>query len=85
MTTRRDVAYIVGMPTTGLDLKLERTALRIRTKDLAAAMGVSVARISHLEGQAIVTDDAAAKYRAALATLRTSVLTIWIGRKAGFG
>lgn len=57
------------MPTTGLDLKLERTALRIRVKELALAMGVSEARISNIESRHIVTDAAAAKYRAALATL----------------
>ena len=59
------------MPTTGLDLKLERTALRVRTKELALAMGVSQARVSNIESRAIVTDEAASRYRGALATLPT--------------
>jgi transcriptional regulator with XRE-family HTH domain len=59
------------MPTTGLDLKLERTAARVRVKDLALAMGVTSGHVSNLEARAIVTDESATKYRAALATLPT--------------
>lgn len=56
------------MPTTGLDLKLKRVAKRVRVTDLAARMGVQHPRVSHIEGAALVTDDAARKYLDALAT-----------------
>lgn len=59
------------MPTTGLDLKLERTARRVSVKEMAIAMGVSPARISNIESRHVVTDRAAGRYRAALATLPT--------------
>lgn len=59
------------MPTTGLDLKLERTALRVSVKEMALAMGVSAAQISNIESRHVVTDRAAARYREALATLPT--------------
>lgn len=59
------------MPTTGLDLKLERTARRISVKEMALAMGVSAARISNIESRHVVTDRAASRYREALATLPT--------------
>jgi len=57
------------MTTTGLSLKLERTARRVRVGELAMAMGVSAARISNIESRDVVTDEAARRYRAALATL----------------
>ena len=57
---------------TGLDLKLERTAERVRVKELAAAMGISQSRISRIEGQSVVTDILTARYRAALRTCGTS-------------
>lgn len=57
------------MPTSGLDLKLERTAARVSVKELAARMDVSPARISTIESRAVVTERAAEKYRAALAAL----------------
>jgi len=57
--------------TTGLALKLERTARRVRVKELALAMGVSEARVSNIESRDLVTDEAARKYREALATLPT--------------
>jgi len=56
---------------TGLDLKLERTAQRIRVKELALAMGVSQSRVSRIESQAVITDLLAARYRAALRTCGT--------------
>lgn len=57
--------------TTGLDLKLLRVAARVKTIELADAMGVSDSRVSHIESRAVVTDEAAQRYRAALATLTT--------------
>lgn len=59
------------MAVSGLALKLERTARRLRVRDMAEAMGVSPARISNIESRAIVTDEAARRYREALATLPT--------------
>lgn len=56
------------MPTTGLDLKLKRVAKRVRVTDLATRMGVGHPRVSHIEGSALVTDDAARRYLDALAT-----------------
>lgn len=59
------------MPTTGLQLKLERTARRVRGNELARAMNVHPSRVTYLEGRDIVPETAAEKYRAALATLPT--------------
>lgn len=53
---------------TGLDLKLERTRRRVRVTDLATVMGVKHSRVSQIEGQSRVTQRAAARYLAALAT-----------------
>lgn len=53
---------------TGLDLKLQRTARRVRVTDLARVMGVKHSRVSQIEGTAVVTQKAAARYLAALAT-----------------
>lgn len=53
---------------TGLDLKLRRTARRVRVVDLARVMGVKHSRVSQIEGTAKVTQRAAARYLAALAT-----------------
>jgi len=53
--------------TTGLDLKLKRIAHRVKAREIADEMGVNPSYITLLEGQARVTDAAAAKYLAALA------------------
>ncbi|TAL40869.1 MAG: XRE family transcriptional regulator [Salinibacterium sp.] len=53
---------------TGLQLKVERTKRRVRVTDLARVMNVTHARVSQIEGQAVVTDDAAEKYLKALST-----------------
>lgn len=57
---------------TGKDLKLQRVAADVRVKDLATAMGVTDSRVSRIENSRIVTEDAAAKYVTALATLATN-------------
>jgi transcriptional regulator with XRE-family HTH domain len=62
--------------TTGMDLKLERTAARVTGRALARTMGLSHSRISAVEAYAVVTPEMVARYRAALATCvqqRTSV------------
>lgn len=59
------------MATTGKELQLKRIAMDVDTKDVARAMGVLVSRISHIEGSRKVTDKAAARYLAALATFGT--------------
>jgi len=53
---------------TGMDLRLERVAQRVKLQDLAERMGRSRATIHRYEGQAVVDPDAAAEYRRALAT-----------------
>lgn len=58
-------------PTTGLDLKVKRVAADISSTDLALAMGVTISRLSHVEGSRKVTPKAAIKYLDALATLTT--------------
>lgn len=56
------------MSTTGLDLKLRRTARRVRVIDLAARMGVVHSRVSQIEATAVISDDAASRYLTALET-----------------
>lgn len=51
---------------TGLDLRLARTARRIRSKDLAAAMGVSASRVSHIENADVLHPATVARYLTAL-------------------
>lgn len=52
----------------GLDLKLERTAKRVKGTEIARAMGVSRSRVGHIEETDLVSPRTAARYRAALAT-----------------
>jgi transcriptional regulator with XRE-family HTH domain len=47
---------------TGLDLKLRRVAADVRTKDLAAAMGVTDSRVSYIETRRNPTPEAVEKY-----------------------
>jgi predicted transcriptional regulator len=56
---------------TGLSLKVKRTAADVSSTDLAAAMGVTVSRLSHIEGSRKVTTKAVVKYLDALQTLTT--------------
>jgi transcriptional regulator with XRE-family HTH domain len=53
---------------TGLDLRLRRTAKRVKVIDLARVMDVRHSRVSQIEATAQVTQRAAARYLAALAT-----------------
>lgn len=55
--------------TTGMDLRLERTAARVKLGELAARMGRHPATLNRYEGRAVVPDDVAQEYRAALASL----------------
>lgn len=57
----------------GIDLKVRRVAARIKATDLAAAFDppVTSSRIGHIESSDLVTEAAAEKYLAALATLTT--------------
>ena len=57
------------MATSGMDLRLERTAARVRLGVLAARMGRHASTINRWEGAAVVPADRAAEYRAALAYL----------------
>lgn len=56
---------------TGKDLQLKRVEADVKSKDLAAAMGVQPSRISHLERLRIVTDEARDRYLSALDTCTT--------------
>ena len=56
------------MATTGTDLLVERTRSRVKQQDLAARMGRSRVTLSKYERLAVVPDQVAAEYRAALAT-----------------
>ena len=62
------MAYNRRVNTTGLSLKLQRTARRVKARDLAEAMGVKHPRVSQIEAQALVTDQTAERYLSALAT-----------------
>lgn len=57
---------------TGKDLKLRRVTADVRVKDLAAAMGVSDSRISHIENSRVLTEDTIVRYVTALATFGTN-------------
>lgn len=61
----------IGPNETGLALKVERVAADVSSSALAEAMGVTVSRLSYIEGRRKVTSKAATKYRAALQTLTT--------------
>jgi hypothetical protein len=54
--------------TTGLDLRLQRVARRVKVIDLAKRMKVQHPRVSQIEAMAVVTDAAAERYLSALAT-----------------
>lgn len=66
----RDYAYCPGMPITGLSLRLERVAARVKLQDLAARMGVHRATLARYEGLAVVPDLFVARYRSSLETFR---------------
>lgn len=55
--------------TTGMDLRLERTAARVKLKDIAARLRRDPATINRWEIAAVVDPDRVAAYRAALASL----------------
>lgn len=57
-----------AVSTTGLELKLQRTARRVKVTALAKVMGVQYPRVSQIEAQAVVTQRTAARYLAALST-----------------
>jgi hypothetical protein len=62
----RGVAYDASM-STGMDLRLERTAARVKLQDVAARMGRHPATLHRWELSAVVTAPRAAEYRRALA------------------
>jgi hypothetical protein len=57
------------MVTSGMDLRLERTAARVKLGVLAARMGKHPATINRWEGAAVVAPERAMQYRQALASL----------------
>lgn len=54
---------------TGLELKLRRTAARIRGREIAGVMGVTASRVSAIEREAFPTPETQRRYLAALDTL----------------
>lgn len=62
--------------TTGLDLKVERVRDRVKQREIALSMGVSVSRVSKIEALGHVHPDLAARYRVALGTCRTGTSEI---------
>jgi plasmid maintenance system antidote protein VapI len=58
------------MPTneqvTGLGLKLERVAARVKQWQVAEHMGVSPSRVAAIEREAVVSTDTAFRYRTAM-------------------
>lgn len=58
-------------PTTGLGLKLARTAERVKQWQVADAMGVSPSRVASIEREAVVSPKLVDRYMKALDTCRT--------------
>jgi transcriptional regulator with XRE-family HTH domain len=58
--------------TTGMDLKLRRTAARVTQGQIAEFMGVRKQFISQLEARAVVRPATVERYEAALAAVATS-------------
>lgn len=56
--------------TTGLELRLERVAARVKLVDLAQRMRLHRATVARYEGLAVVPEEIAYEYRTALATFR---------------
>lgn len=54
--------------TSGKDLKLRRVTADVKAKDVAEAAGVSSQQVSRWENSRLLTDDAEARYVAALTT-----------------
>lgn len=57
--------------TSGKDLKLRRVNADLKAKDVAEAAGVSQQQVSRWENSRVVTEDAEARYMAALTTCIT--------------
>jgi hypothetical protein len=70
LTFSRDIGKVTAMDTTGLDLRLERVAARVKLIDLAQRMGRHRATVARYEGLAVVDADIVYEYRQALATFR---------------
>lgn len=58
--------------TTGLDLKVERVRARVTAISIAEAMGVTRQRVAAIEALAVVSDEAAERYRAAVMSLTST-------------
>lgn len=56
---------------TGLDLKLERVAARLRQRQIGDAMGVSGSRVAAIEREAVVSAETVARYREAMRVCST--------------
>ena len=68
--------------TTGMELRLERTAARVKLGVLAARIGRHPATINRWEGAVVVDGERAAEYRRALASLAHDAGTATIDRAA---
>lgn len=61
--------------TSGKELKLRRITADVKAKDLAEAARTSTSQVSRWENSRIVTEDAEARYVAALSTCITNSTT----------
>lgn len=61
--------------TSGKDLKLRRVEADVKTKDIAAVMGVPSSSVSRWENTRVLRDEVVERYLAALATFATSTDT----------
>lgn len=66
---------------TGLSLKLERVGRRVKQYEIAHAMGVSASRVAKIEREAVVSDEVATRYLAALAHVQHEG-SFWDGSSA---
>jgi hypothetical protein len=64
---------VCDMSTTGMTLRLERTAARVTLVQLSTEMGCHRATLHRYEGLAVVPDRVAAQYRKALAKVADPV------------
>lgn len=58
------------MPTSGLDLRLERVAARVKLIDLSARMAKDRRTVARYEGLAVVPPEIVDEYRESLAAFR---------------
>lgn len=61
---------------TGLELKVQRVASEVRSKEIARVMGVDPSRITHIEASRKVTPETVRRYLAALSMCTTTTTEV---------